>query len=792
MALRKNVLLFLFALLWMAPVGVAQPVAGPEANPRQRMGCASKGDIRNDDGRCVGLSTYFEGRRLRHVGEGEEYRTIEAANAAVHPSDVVVIHGGVYRESITAPASNVTYVAYPGDNVIINGADLINDRWVLHEGNVYKRPYAGLPVLSYDCPWQDCSGHYWRPELLFVDGTLMEHVEGVERLDQPGEFYVDGGRSSSGGYTSSPTTIFAWFPGSPAPSDHSIEFGVRTRLFEPEGAGQGCHSASHTRLRVIGLEFRNAAPADSQYPAVCSSHEGDVYEEVSIVNSGWVGIKFYGTNHVLRGSTISLAGISGIAGGSDSTLIEYNSVTANGFRSVWAQNVEGRGLIWGKGSAGLKKTNSHSDIIRANVFKGNHGPGIWYDTANSGVLIERNVIGDNAASGLFMETGKRGVNNDDWTHSFTVQNNVVYGTRWGQTTDLDGNTKGERGECIGTSSSGNHIIVFNTIFGCDGEGINIIADSRCPECNGGNYIFNNLIYNNNRRNAPLGYEVRISTNTNSLNGNVYWDKSGLSGKTFRYNATGDITNSLTDWKSILDTHQAHLAGDDSSVVVAAGPGLVEDFTSDVGWRLIPGSAARERAVSLPQSIQVVLEDIDGDPRPRAGGDVGADQYAGSAARGAQLIPLRKGWNYVSLAVQPDAESIDNILGEAMSEVELVKDGGGRVFSPALGIDEIGEWEVQEAYMIYARNETALAVDGQSTGSGFTLSLEEGWNLIPYPRSDAAAVEEVLRPILSDVVMMKDAIGQVFYPEYGINSIGEMRSGKGYLLNVKKAVTLTYY
>ena len=44
-----------------------------------------------------------------HVGEGQAYRTLEAAGAAARAGDEVVVHAGVYRERLVADTPDVTW-----------------------------------------------------------------------------------------------------------------------------------------------------------------------------------------------------------------------------------------------------------------------------------------------------------------------------------------------------------------------------------------------------------------------------------------------------------------------------------------------------------------------------------------------------------------------------------------------------------------------------------------------------------------------------------------------------------
>ena len=78
-------------------------------------------------------------------GDGSEakpFKTIqEAANIAI-AGDRIIIHKGVYNETVIPENSGtsdarIIYLPYNFDNVIIDGADTISN-WTLHSGNIYR------------------------------------------------------------------------------------------------------------------------------------------------------------------------------------------------------------------------------------------------------------------------------------------------------------------------------------------------------------------------------------------------------------------------------------------------------------------------------------------------------------------------------------------------------------------------------------------------------------------------------------------------------------------------------
>jgi hypothetical protein len=88
------------------------------------------------------------------------FKTIGRASRALTAGDVCTLHAGTYRETLTpvsgTPTSPVTYQAWPGDQVVISGCDLVTG-WSPHTVPTYKAPWKG-PLGSGN--------------QVFIDGTM--------------------------------------------------------------------------------------------------------------------------------------------------------------------------------------------------------------------------------------------------------------------------------------------------------------------------------------------------------------------------------------------------------------------------------------------------------------------------------------------------------------------------------------------------------------------------------------------------------------------------------------------
>ena len=158
----------------------------------------------------------------------------------------------------------------------------------------------------------------------------------------------------------------------------------------------------------------------------------------------------------------------------------------------------------------------------------------------------------------------------------------------------------------------------------------------------------------------------------------------------------------------------------------------------------------------------------------------------------QSVALASGWSMISSFVEPADPDLDVIFSSILANLVIVKNGAGQVFWPQFGIITIGQWNVRHGYQINLRSASTLAITGISIVPEATpIQLNQGWNLVAYLRTSPQNIETALASIQGRIVIVKNNAGQVFWPQFSINTIGSMRPGEGYQINVSQAATLTY-
>jgi len=163
--------------------------------------------------------------------------------------------------------------------------------------------------------------------------------------------------------------------------------------------------------------------------------------------------------------------------------------------------------------------------------------------------------------------------------------------------------------------------------------------------------------------------------------------------------------------------------------------------------------------------------------------------------GSQPIDLRPGWNIISSSVVPDDASLEAVFDPLGSNLVIVKNDAGESYVPAYGINEIGGWNAEEAYKVFVTSNQTFTIQGSSIDPTSSISLDAGWNLVPYYRASAMPAEDAFASLGSDLVVVRDYAGDAYLPDFGVNTLhggsGEVRPGQGYQVFVNTDTELTY-
>jgi hypothetical protein len=381
---------------------------------------------------------------LSSARKDRQFRTIQEAAKILAPGDNVIIHSGVYRESIAIEKSGtrekpITFEAAPNANVVVTGLDRLGD-WRKENGsdNVYSAPWPHRFISTSKTgayPEDEYHRLIGRAEQVVVNGYSLHQTLERNQLSR-GEFYVDLANQR----------LYVAPPGgedlSAANSGVVVEAATRSLLWHCKG--------DHVVTR--GIHFRYAANQAQQGGAIFEGR-GDVAEDCTFDSMNASGAAFIGRDQVVRRCNFTDNGQLGFGACRAHNLLLSECTIRN-------NNTKGFDRQWEAG--GNKITLSRGVIIEKSRFIRNRGSGIWFDIGNENSTVRNCLIADNEDAGIFYEI----------SYGLHAHDNVIVGNGSASTPGAWGAQAG-----IVLSSSPDCVITRNLIVG-NREGFNFREQAR--------------------------------------------------------------------------------------------------------------------------------------------------------------------------------------------------------------------------------------------------------------------------------------------------------------------------
>ncbi len=162
------------------------------------------------------------------------------------------------------------------------------------------------------------------------------------------------------------------------------------------------------------------------------------------------------------------------------------------------------------------------------------------------------------------------------------------------------------------------------------------------------------------------------------------------------------------------------------------------------------------------------------------------------ASNGQSIDMVNGWNFVSTYIDPNDADISVSMAPIANDIFLAKDENGSVYWPAFNINNIGDLTIGKAYKVKMDADATWNVEGSVVDpTNHSLTLDPGWSYLGYLRTHEAIISSALADITANIWLVKDAEGNVYWPQFNINNIGNMEPGEGYQINMNNQDILTY-
>lgn len=356
------------------------------------------------------------------------FKTINAAAKRLGPAEKVVIHAGVYRETVcpvqggTGPGAMIAYEAAPGEKVVITGTEPFTPAarpsagWLIPEvsggatvwmadlpENVFAayNPFLVRNAYEYLYQYGERQDPEWLKRVFLRRGSVFFRGQPLRQVSfardlatQDGAFWVE----------EPGLRIHFRLPGDVEPGE-PLEITVREQTFAPRDTGLGY-------IRVSGLALQNAAdglPVPQRGSFSTSRGHHWIIDDCTVNGANGVGMSLGAQSwdgretaemggHIVRRCEIRNCGICGIAGARG---VRHSLFEDNLFEAIGYHNLE---RMWE--CAAIKFHFAEHCLIRRNIFRHiRHAAGIWLDVDNLNNRITGNVFADieTLQGGVFSE-----------------------------------------------------------------------------------------------------------------------------------------------------------------------------------------------------------------------------------------------------------------------------------------------------------------------------------------------------------------------------------------------------
>lgn len=329
------------------------------------------------------------------------------------------------------------------------------------------------------------------------------------------------------------------------------------------------------------------------------------------------------------------------------------------------------------------------------------------------------------------------------------------------------------------------------------------------------YFYNNVIYNPNG--PALAFLDHKNSDFNFYN-NIFVSKqssvyNGINGENFQgncwYSLNGQFyLNSAIDFDQWAQaTGQEMLNGE--IVGMYANPMLVNPGNTSLSdpaemkevddYKPDTGSPVTDAGLDLQTlfNIDPGEQDFFGNfLKPGMRFDMGVYEHLER-----QVIGFKPGWNIISLRVMPKDSNLLNVFQPLIDTGKLKKvmDEEGKAIEDwgMLGgwNNNIGNLDRTKGYKVSVSSQDSLITEGFAAGFPFKIPLSQGWNIISWPSENEQDGLEVFQSLIDEGKLKKvmDENGNSI-EDWGMlggwtNNIGNLKSGKGYKVNVTQTCNL---
>jgi hypothetical protein len=155
----------------------------------------------------------------------------------------------------------------------------------------------------------------------------------------------------------------------------------------------------------------------------------------------------------------------------------------------------------------------------------------------------------------------------------------------------------------------------------------------------------------------------------------------------------------------------------------------------------------------------------------------------------QILNIPQGWSGVSGYIDPVNKGLEDMFSDYVPELVILSTLTN-FYYPIENTNTIGEWSYHEGYKIKTQEQFILTITGNMAIDP-TVQLSSGWNLIPVLSRCGVLVTDIFGEMTNLVVAKEIGAANVFWPQFGVNTLSVLTPGKAYLVKMDSENVLTY-
>jgi hypothetical protein len=156
-----------------------------------------------------------------------------------------------------------------------------------------------------------------------------------------------------------------------------------------------------------------------------------------------------------------------------------------------------------------------------------------------------------------------------------------------------------------------------------------------------------------------------------------------------------------------------------------------------------------------------------------------------------VLTIPVGWSGISIYIDPTDDSVEDIFATIVNELIILNDGDNHIYWPALEINTIQTWSGEKGYFIETTQQVELTFKG-CADMNKTLSLGEGWNVIPVLSAAPVTTSDLFEPLGDVLIIVVEIAGPgIYWPAMDVNSLPYLYPGKAYQVRVTQSCTITF-